>query len=203
MRLKVFPEDTEIRADHVEERRGRSRYNEGRRKYLVRRRSVPRLFFPVATMDATIRGAETVWVCEGPKKGLALAQLGLPVVAIESAWGWHEKGSRALLPAELAHRIPRGFARRPWARITRTGATTRSTGTSLEQRSRGCCRRFKSDPRNHERRGVSGGKSRLTPFAYPDFTQESGGLGFSARMLRWNGKAMAGARPAVKRLPMQ
>jgi hypothetical protein len=33
-----------------------------------------------------------------------------------------------------AHRIPHGFARRPWARITRSGATTRSTGTSLEQR---------------------------------------------------------------------
>src|SRR5206468_1983421 len=32
-----------------------------------------------------------------------------------------------------AHWIPRGFAPRPGARITRSGATTRSTGTSLEQ----------------------------------------------------------------------
>ena len=36
-------------------------------------------------------------------------------------------------PLSSAHRIPRGFARRSRARIMSSGATTRSTGTSLEQ----------------------------------------------------------------------
>ncbi|MGH7342842.1 MAG: DUF3854 domain-containing protein [Candidatus Rokuibacteriota bacterium] len=99
VRLKVFGEDepAEVRGDYVEEHQERWRYNSGRTKYLVRRRSEPRLFFPLATMGAALHGPDALWIVEGPKKSLAVVQLGLPAVAIESAWGWHVKGSRELL----------------------------------------------------------------------------------------------------------
>lgn len=100
VRLKVFGDDepAEVRGDRVEEHRERWRYNGGQRKYLVRRGSSPRLFFPLATMGAALHGPDALWIIEGPKKALAVAQLGLPAVAIESAWGWHLKGARELLP---------------------------------------------------------------------------------------------------------
>jgi hypothetical protein len=104
VRMRLFPEVTELRGDHVTEHRGPWRYNGGRLKYLVRRHSEPRLFFALRTMRAALDGPDPVWIAEGPKKALALSQLGLPAVAIESAWSWHPRGSRALLPdfAQLA-----------------------------------------------------------------------------------------------------
>src|SRR5437870_502735 len=101
VKMKVFSnndETTDVRGDELEEHRARWRYNGGQRKYLVRRQSAPRLYFPIPTMRRALEGDEPVWVVEGMKKALAVMQLGLPAVGIESAWGWHVKGSTALLP---------------------------------------------------------------------------------------------------------
>ena len=38
-----------------------------------------------------------VWLVEGVKKALAVAQLGLPAVGFEGVEAWHEKGTTALL----------------------------------------------------------------------------------------------------------
>src|SRR5262249_37685199 len=82
----------------VDERRERWRYNGGQRKYLVAKRSAPRLYFPIPTMREVLEGDEPLWLIEGMKKAVAVAQLGLPAVGIESAWSWHVEGARALLP---------------------------------------------------------------------------------------------------------
>lgn len=101
-KLKVFSDDgtaDSIRGDHVEQpRRERWRYNGGARKYLGRRAAPPRLFFPLATLDRALRGDEPIYLIEGEKKSLSVAQLGLPAVGLESVWGWHVRGSRELLP---------------------------------------------------------------------------------------------------------
>lgn len=100
VKMKVFADDTtsDVRGDQVDEHREKWRYNGGARKYIVRRQSSPRLYFPLATLPRALEGDEPVWLVEGPKKSLAASQVGLPAVGIESAWGWHVKGSRALLP---------------------------------------------------------------------------------------------------------
>jgi hypothetical protein len=101
LKLKVFGDAGEVRVlrgGHVEERHERWRYNRGARKYLVRRATSARLFLPLATMDRAVRGSGPLYVVEGEKKALAVSQLGLPAVGLESAWGWHGRGSRELLP---------------------------------------------------------------------------------------------------------
>jgi putative DNA primase/helicase len=100
IRLKVFGADDpiEVRGDYVEEHGEHYRYNNGRQKYLVRRRSVPRLYFPIPTMARALEGPEPVWILEGCKKALAAMQLGLPAVGLEGPWSWHLKGERRLLP---------------------------------------------------------------------------------------------------------
>jgi hypothetical protein len=101
LKMKVFPFDTDrtddVRGDHVEERREPWRYNAGARKYVTRRRSQPRLFFPLATLPQALDSDEPVFLVEGEKKALAVAQLGLPALGLESVWSWHARGSRALL----------------------------------------------------------------------------------------------------------
>jgi hypothetical protein len=67
-------------------------------KYLGPVGSTPRLFFPVLTLTAACHGEAPLWICEGQKKALAAAQLGLAAVGIEGIEGWHVGGSRALLP---------------------------------------------------------------------------------------------------------
>ena len=101
VKMKVFGNDTaprELRGDNVEDSRARWRYNGGLRKYIVRRKAHPHLYIPIPTMAQALEGTAPLWLCEGMKKALAVAQLGQPVVGIESAWTWHTKGSRALLP---------------------------------------------------------------------------------------------------------
>jgi len=100
VKMKCFGNDeaADIRGDEVEEHRERRRYNGGQRKYLVRRQSAPRLYFPIPTTRLALEGDGPLWLVEGMKKSLAVAQLGLSAVGIESAWGWHLKGSSALLP---------------------------------------------------------------------------------------------------------
>jgi hypothetical protein len=101
VKMKVFAtatETTDVRGDQVEAHREKWRYNGGARKYIARRRSAPRLFFPLATLPQALEGDDPVFLIEGEKKSLAVAQLGLPAIGLESAWGWHVRGSRALLP---------------------------------------------------------------------------------------------------------
>jgi len=100
VKLKIWTDDAEpadVPGDEVEEHRAKWRYNNGARKYLVRRQSTPRLYFPIPTMQQALQGTEPLWLIEGMKKSLSVMQLGLPAIGMESAWSWHVKDSRALL----------------------------------------------------------------------------------------------------------
>ncbi len=78
VRLRVFPPDTA--------------------RYLGPRGGAPRLFFPLATLEAVTTSEAALWVVEGAKKSLAVAQLGLPAVGFEGIDCWHHRGSLELLP---------------------------------------------------------------------------------------------------------
>jgi hypothetical protein len=67
-------------------------------KYLQPRRSGVRIYFPVATLDAVLRSKQPLYIVEGEKKSLAVAQLGLPAIGIAGIEGWHVSGSRSLHP---------------------------------------------------------------------------------------------------------
>jgi hypothetical protein len=49
-------------------------------------------------MRAVLESGAALWIVEGEKKALAVAQLGLPAVGICGVEGWHRAGERALLP---------------------------------------------------------------------------------------------------------
>ena len=92
IRMKVFPPLTRETA------RGGKKKTETI-KYLQPKASGVRLYFPLATMRAACESMETLWVCEGEKKGLRVAQRdGVPVVALCGVEGWHAGGSEELLP---------------------------------------------------------------------------------------------------------
>jgi hypothetical protein len=84
VRMKVFPSYADTKGRTV--------------KYLGPRGAAPRLFFPLATLDAVLEGDVPIYIVEGGKKSLAVAQLGLPALGFEGIEGWHVGGSRALLP---------------------------------------------------------------------------------------------------------
>jgi len=102
VKMKMWTDDAEpgdVRGDQVEEHREKKwQYNGGQRKYMVRHQSTPQLYIPIPTMPQALQGTEPLWVAEGMKKALAVGQLGLPVVGIESPFSWHVKNSRDLLP---------------------------------------------------------------------------------------------------------
>ena len=83
IRMKVFPAFKGARGQTV--------------KYLQPPSSGIRLYFPVATLPAVLQSGEPLWVIEGEKKSLAVAQLGLPAIGICGIEGWHSAGTRALL----------------------------------------------------------------------------------------------------------
>jgi Domain of unknown function (DUF3854) len=83
VRMKVFPPITT---------------EKGTIKYLQPRRSGVRIFFPVNVLDAVLRTADPLYVVEGEKKALAVAQLGIPTVGIAGVEGWHQAGDRTLHP---------------------------------------------------------------------------------------------------------
>ncbi len=62
-------------------------------KYLQPRRSGLRVYFPAATLDAVLRSAAPVYVIEGEKKALAVAETGLPSIGICGIEGWRAAGS--------------------------------------------------------------------------------------------------------------
>ena len=83
VRLKVFPTITT---------------DAGTIKYLQPKRSGVRVFFPLATLAAVLHSADSLYIVEGEKKALAVAQLGVPACGICGIEGWHVSGSRALHP---------------------------------------------------------------------------------------------------------
>ena len=83
VRLRIFPP--------YEDTKGRTV------KYLGPTGMPPRIYIPIATIPALTASAP-LWVCEGAKKSLVAAQLGLPAIGFEGIEAWHRAGSRELLP---------------------------------------------------------------------------------------------------------
>ena len=84
VRSKVFPPITQPDGPTV--------------KYLQPPRSGVRVFFPIATIAAVIDSDAPLWLVEGEKKSLAVAQRGLPAVGIAGITCWNAAGSRRLHP---------------------------------------------------------------------------------------------------------
>lgn len=82
VRMKVFPPITEGDGPTL--------------KYLQPPRSGVRVFFPIATIPAVIGTDRPLWIIEGEKKALAVAQLGLPTIGIAGINGWNMRGLRQL-----------------------------------------------------------------------------------------------------------
>jgi len=70
----------------------------GRIKYLQPKRSGVRIYFPLATLGAVLRSTDPLYIVEGEKKGLSVAQLGLPAIGVCGVEGWHLAGARDLHP---------------------------------------------------------------------------------------------------------
>lgn len=81
--VKVFPPLTDQHEHQV--------------KYLQPRGTPPRLYFTLAGLQA-LHDHRPLWLVEGQKKALAVAQLGLPAVGFCEIEGWHRSGSRDLIP---------------------------------------------------------------------------------------------------------
>jgi hypothetical protein len=67
-------------------------------KYLQPRGSGVRIYFPLVGLAAVLHSAEPVYLVEGEKKALAVAQLGLPAIGLCGIEGWHLGRSRDLHP---------------------------------------------------------------------------------------------------------
>jgi Domain of unknown function (DUF3854) len=68
-------------------------------KYLTRKGATPRLYFTQPHREAACNTDRPIWLVEGLKQSLALAQLGdLVTVGFCGIEGWHVKGSTELLP---------------------------------------------------------------------------------------------------------
>jgi hypothetical protein len=92
VRMKIFPPLTDAEGHAI--------------KYLQPKHSHPRLYFTMTATPERRAGVEAVWLCEGEKKSLAVAQLGLPAVGIAGVEGWHRRGERSLLPDFDHIRLP-------------------------------------------------------------------------------------------------
>jgi len=93
VRMKIFPPDTSKKG--------------GTTKYLQPKNSGQRIFFPLATLDAVLHSTEPLYLVEGEKKALSVAQLGLPTIGICGIEGWHAAGARDL-HRDLDHVALRG-----------------------------------------------------------------------------------------------
>jgi hypothetical protein len=67
-------------------------------RYLQPRRSGIRIFFPLAAVEAVLHSAEDLYLVEGEKKALCVAQTGVPVIGIAGVEGWHAADSERLHP---------------------------------------------------------------------------------------------------------
>lgn len=84
VRLKVFPSIQDAEGHTI--------------KYLQPRGTAPRLYFVSSCLKDVLHGTAALWACEGEKKALAVAQLGLPAIGFCGVEGWHRKGEHRLLP---------------------------------------------------------------------------------------------------------
>ena len=66
-------------------------------KYLQPKQSAPRLYFCLPVLRGVLSGPAPLWLVEGEKKALAVAQRGLPAVGFAGIEAWHTGGSRDLL----------------------------------------------------------------------------------------------------------
>ncbi len=57
-----------------------------------------RIYFPLATLDAVLHSPDPLYIVEGEKKALSVAQIGLPAIGICGVEGWHVRGSSTLHP---------------------------------------------------------------------------------------------------------
>jgi hypothetical protein len=83
VRVKIFPSQTDADGHTV--------------KYLQRKGSVPRLYFVAGCLREALEGGSPLWLVEGEKKALAIAQLGLPAVGVCGVEGWQVRGARRLI----------------------------------------------------------------------------------------------------------
>lgn len=91
VRMKIFPPLTDADGHTV--------------KYLQPKGSAPRLYFIARCLPQVLEGHAPLWIVEGEKKALAVAQLGLPAVGICGVEGWHRRGELRLLPDFEAVRL--------------------------------------------------------------------------------------------------
>jgi hypothetical protein len=84
IRLKVFPSYPDAKSQTV--------------KYLQPKRSGVRIYFPLATLGAVLHAADPLYLVEGEKKALAVAQDRVPTIGLCGIEGWHVAGSTALHP---------------------------------------------------------------------------------------------------------
>jgi hypothetical protein len=84
VRVKVFPSLTDAEGHAI--------------KYLQPRGTGPRLYFVARCLRRVLDGDEPLWIVEGEKKALAVAQLGKAAIGICGVEGWHPAGYRYLLP---------------------------------------------------------------------------------------------------------
>jgi len=66
-------------------------------KYLQPKGSTPRLYFVASCLREVLEGDGPLWLVEGEKKALNVAQRALPSVGFCGVEGWHAKGERRLL----------------------------------------------------------------------------------------------------------
>jgi hypothetical protein len=84
VRVKIFPPLTDADGHAV--------------KYLQPKGSAPRLYFVARCLRQVLEDDAPLWIVEGEKKSLAVAQLGLPAIGIAGVEGWHRRGDDRLLP---------------------------------------------------------------------------------------------------------
>ncbi|MGH7413187.1 MAG: DUF3854 domain-containing protein [Candidatus Rokuibacteriota bacterium] len=84
VRVKVFPPLSDAEGHTI--------------KYVQPRGSAPRLYFVVRCLPPVLESDVPLWLVEGEKKALAVAQLGLPAVGFAGVEGWHRGGDDRLLP---------------------------------------------------------------------------------------------------------
>jgi hypothetical protein len=81
--MKIFPTLTDAEGHSV--------------KYLQPKGAGPRLYFVARTLRTALEGDAPLWLVEGEKKALAVAQCGYPAVGFCGVEGWHARHSRALI----------------------------------------------------------------------------------------------------------
>jgi hypothetical protein len=107
-------------------------------KYLQPRGSSPRVYFVGAVLERVLTSDEPLWIVEGEKKALAVAQLDLPAIGLCGVEGWHTAGSLDLLPdfdaIRLAGRVVEVVPDGDYQDNPNVARAVRRFGTALAQR---------------------------------------------------------------------